>query len=85
MSYDIIVNVGVINKLILNICAGMMELADVLDSKSSGSDTVWVQVPLPAPARKPGANTLSISRERIFILFPQKIYLVTIHRPQGNP
>lgn len=34
MSYDIIVNVGVINKLILNICAGMMELADVLDSKS---------------------------------------------------
>ena len=29
--------------------AGMMELADVLDSKSSGSDTVRVQVPLPAP------------------------------------
>ena len=28
--------------------AGMMELADVTDSKSVGSDTVWVQVPLPA-------------------------------------
>lgn len=27
----------------------MMELADVTDSKSVGSDTVWVQVPLPAP------------------------------------
>lgn len=27
----------------------MMELADVADSKSVGSDTVWVQVPLPAP------------------------------------
>ena len=31
--------------------AGMMELADVTDSKSVGSDTVWVQVPLPAPRR----------------------------------
>ena len=28
--------------------AGMMELADVLDSKSSGSDTVRVRPPLPA-------------------------------------
>ena len=27
----------------------MMELADVLDSKSSGSDTVRVRPPLPAP------------------------------------
>ena len=31
--------------------AGMMELADVLDSKSSGSDTVRVRPPLPAPRR----------------------------------
>lgn len=29
--------------------AGMMELADVADSKSVGSNTVLVQVPLPAP------------------------------------
>ena len=32
-------------------CAGMMELADVLDSKSSGSDTVRVRPPLPAPKK----------------------------------
>ena len=32
-------------------CAGMMELADVLDSKSSGSDTVRVRPPLPAPEK----------------------------------
>ena len=35
-----------------NICAGVMELADVTDSKSVGSDTVWVRVPPPAPKRK---------------------------------
>ena len=29
--------------------AGRMELADVLDSKSSGSDSVRVRPPLPAP------------------------------------
>ena len=32
--------------------AGMMELADVLDSKSSGSDTMRVRFPLPAPYEK---------------------------------
>ena len=31
--------------------AGMMELADVPDSKSGGSDTVRVRPPLPAPNR----------------------------------
>lgn len=34
------------------VAAGMMELADVLDSKSSGSDTVRVRPPLPAPDSK---------------------------------
>ena len=33
----------------VHILAGVMELADVTDSKSVGSDTVWVQVPPPAP------------------------------------
>ena len=32
--------------------AGVMELVDVTDSKSVGSDTVWVRVPPPAPAQK---------------------------------
>ena len=33
----------------LSIYADVAELADALDSGSSGSDTVWVQVPSSAP------------------------------------
>ena len=35
-----------------NYYAEVMELADVPDSKSGGSDTVWVQIPPSAPIRK---------------------------------
>ncbi len=35
--------------IIFKHCAGVMELADVTDSKSVGSNTVRVQVPPPAP------------------------------------
>ena len=44
----------------------MMELADVPDSKSGGSDTVWVQVPLPAPHHL--KNRSRFYRERFFKL-----------------
>ena len=39
-----------------------MELADVLDSKSSGSDTVRVRPPLPAPKKR----TQDSNREFVF-------------------
>ena len=37
------------NSFVMGRCDGM---ADVTDSKSVGSDTVWVRVPPPAPKRK---------------------------------
>ncbi len=48
--------------------AGMMELADVLDSKSSGSDTVRVRPPLPAP-KHPNPNLLPIGETFGFVVF----------------
>jgi hypothetical protein len=35
-----------------NICAGVMELVDVTDSKSVGGNIVRVRVPPPAPKQK---------------------------------
>ena len=43
----------------------MMELADVLDSKSSGSDTVRVRPPLPAPCKK---TLLSTRQKSLFTM-----------------
>ena len=40
----------------------MMELADVLDSKSSGSDTVRVRPPLPAPKKRQVSRELVVFR-----------------------
>lgn len=45
-------------QLISQISAGVMELADVLDSKSSGGNTVWVQVPPPAPNNPPSIDEI---------------------------
>ena len=45
------------------ISAGVMELADVTDSKSVGSDTVWVRVPPPAPEKRPSQLTWSFFNE----------------------
>ena len=40
--------------------AGVMELVDVTDSKSVGSDTVWVRVPPPAPCKDAYFDTMGI-------------------------
>ena len=68
----------------LKISAGMMELADVLDSKSSGSDTVRVRPPLPAPNKKSDFEksdflfVLFIIPSFIFSLFIMLFNLLTL-------
>ena len=52
----------------IHFVAGMMELADVLDSKSSGSDTVRVRPPLPAPKKQPYFV-------RLFLFFTKQLHL----------
>ena len=42
------------------VCAGVMELADVLDSKSSGSDTVPVRPRSPAPEKNPHLSQTNV-------------------------
>ena len=59
----------------------MMELADVLDSKSSGSDTVRVRPPLPAPKKENSdlslfsffATVIGIGRIRPFAYGERKV------------
>ena len=46
------------------LCAGVMELADVLDSKSSGSDTVPVRPRSPAPTKN---ALLSVDKGAFFV------------------
>ena len=45
--------------------AGVMELADVTDSKSVDGDIVWVRVPPPAPAKKQGKALPFLSVPRL--------------------
>ena len=55
--------------IIFTLFAGVVELADARDSKSRGSDTVWVRPPPPAPKRKTrflGKNSL---KYRVFVIF----------------
>ena len=51
--------------------AGVMELADVLDSKSSGSDTVPVRPRSPAPDTK-NPNFFQNGEEFGFFIFHEK-------------
>ena len=47
------VNVASSNLVFRSNYAGVVELADALDSKSSGGDIVWVRLPPPAPEKPP--------------------------------
>ena len=50
-KHKFLLNFGCSSDIMNNVNAGVMELVDVTDSKSVGSDTVWVRVPPPAPNR----------------------------------
>ena len=50
----------------INTCAGVMELVDVVDSKSTGGDTVPVRARPPAPHKNESYDTIGIAT---FVLF----------------
>ena len=61
----------------LAICAGVMELADVVDSKSTGSDTVPVRVRPPAPNKN---NTNPDGKSEFVLFFTRDYYGLIIKR-----
>ena len=69
--------------------AGVMELVDVTDSKSVGSDTVWVRVPPPAPAQKfPPPFRFRLCRKlhsggNFFAFGPDSLRWIRVRRGRG--
>lgn len=63
------------------ICAGVMELADVLDSKSSGSDTVPVRPRSPAPKKSERKKRSDFFIFKVYFIFNKlNIYITIMHK-----
>ena len=62
---DFYINYGIIN----DVLADVAELADALDSGSSESDFIWVQVPSSAPNKNAEKDTRNCAYSVFFIAF----------------